>query len=103
MAARRALRRWRVWCRRCSGRGCGGAAHECAARAPAAGGVEATRYDRCIICLPARDEADEIAAMMLAQVLEHQGYSAQFVSVEKLASEYLELVERDKVQVVMIS
>jgi CheY-like chemotaxis protein len=66
-------------------------------------GVEATRYERCIICLPARDEADEIAAMILAQVLEHEGYSAQFVSVEKLASECLELVERNNVQVVVIS
>ena len=66
-------------------------------------GVEATRYDRCIICLPARDEADEIAAMILGQVLEHQGYSAQYVSVEKLASEYLELVEKNNVQVVVIS
>jgi predicted PurR-regulated permease PerM/methanogenic corrinoid protein MtbC1 len=66
-------------------------------------GVGATRYERCIICLPARDEADEIAAMILGQVLEHQGYSAQYVSVEKLASEYLELVEKNNVQVVVIS
>jgi len=47
--------------------------------------------------------ADELAAMMLAQVLEQEGYCAQYVSVERLASEYVELVEQRGVQVVMIS
>jgi predicted PurR-regulated permease PerM/methylmalonyl-CoA mutase cobalamin-binding subunit len=61
------------------------------------------RYDRCVLCLPARDAADEIAAMMLAQVLEHAGYCAEYASVDRLASEYLELVERKGVQVVIIS
>ena len=60
-------------------------------------------YDRCILCLPARDPADEIVAMMLTQVLEREGYCAEYVSVEKLASEYVELVEKKNVQVVMIS
>jgi predicted PurR-regulated permease PerM/methylmalonyl-CoA mutase cobalamin-binding subunit len=66
-------------------------------------GVEATRYERCIICLPARDEADEIAAIILAQILEQQGYCSQCVSVEKLASEYIDLVEKNNAQVVVIS
>jgi predicted PurR-regulated permease PerM/methylmalonyl-CoA mutase cobalamin-binding subunit len=61
------------------------------------------RYERCVLCLPARDVADELAAMMLAQVLEQEGYCAQYVSVERLASEYVELVEQRGVQVVMIS
>jgi predicted PurR-regulated permease PerM/methylmalonyl-CoA mutase cobalamin-binding subunit len=60
-------------------------------------------YQRCVLCLPARDPADEIAAMMLAQVLEREGYCAEYVSVERLASEYVELVEKKGVQVVMIS
>lgn len=65
--------------------------------------AEAGQYDRCIMCLPARDPADEIAAMMLAQVLEHEGYCAEYVSVDRLASEYLELVEKKGAQVVIIS
>ena len=62
-----------------------------------------THYDRCVLCIPARDPADEIAAMMLAQVLEHDGYCAEYVSVEKLASEYIELVEKRGVQIVFVS
>jgi methylmalonyl-CoA mutase cobalamin-binding subunit len=65
--------------------------------------AEAKTYDRCVLCIPARDPADEIAALMLAQILEHEGYCAEYVSVEKLASEYVELVEKKNVQVVMIS
>jgi methanogenic corrinoid protein MtbC1 len=41
--------------------------------------------------------------MMLAQVLEHEGYCAEYVSVEKLASEYIELVEKKGAQVVFVS
>jgi hypothetical protein len=70
---------------------------------PAGNGTESGIYDRCVLCLPARDPADELAAMMLAQVLEGQGYCAQYVSVERLASEYVELVEKRGVQVVIIS
>src|SRR2546426_6348221 len=35
----------------------------------------------CILCLPARDEADEIAAMMLAQLLAMRGCLVQAVSI----------------------
>lgn len=62
-----------------------------------------TQYERCVLCIPARDPADEIAGMMLSQLLEQQGYCAEYVSVEKLASEYIELVEKRKVQVVIVS
>jgi methylmalonyl-CoA mutase cobalamin-binding subunit len=70
---------------------------------PAAATAEVSQYEKCILCLPARDPADEIAAMMLAQLLEQEGYCAEYVSVEKLASEYVQLVESQGVQVVMIS
>ena len=39
----------------------------------------------CILSLPARSEADEIAAMMLAQVLETRSCVVQAVSVTSLA------------------
>jgi predicted PurR-regulated permease PerM len=57
----------------------------------------------CILCLPARDEADEIAGMMLAQLLAMRGYVVQAVSVTALASEMVELVKQRKAEVVCIS
>jgi predicted PurR-regulated permease PerM/methanogenic corrinoid protein MtbC1 len=60
-------------------------------------------YEGCVLCLPARDPADEIGAMMMAQVLEQEGYCAEYASVDKLASEYVEIVEKKGVQVVIVS
>jgi predicted PurR-regulated permease PerM/CheY-like chemotaxis protein len=57
----------------------------------------------CILSLPARSEADEIAAMMLAQVLETKGCAVQTVSVTSLASEMVELVEQRKADVICVS
>ena len=57
----------------------------------------------CILCLPARDEADEIAAMMLAQLLETSGCVVQAVSVTARASEMVDLVEQRQPDVVCIS
>jgi predicted PurR-regulated permease PerM/methylmalonyl-CoA mutase cobalamin-binding subunit len=57
----------------------------------------------CILCLPARDEADEIAGTMLAQVLEENGCNVQSVSVTSLASEMVALVEEKKANIVCIS
>jgi predicted PurR-regulated permease PerM/methylmalonyl-CoA mutase cobalamin-binding subunit len=56
-----------------------------------------------ILCLPARDEADEIAGMMLAQLLAMKGCNVQAVSVTALASEMVDLVEQRKADVVCIS
>ena len=47
----------------------------------------------CILCLPARDEADEIAAMMLAQLLATGECLVQSVSFTAAASELVDLVE----------
>src|SRR4030095_5185720 len=49
-----------------------------------------------ILCLPARDEADEIAGMMLAQLLAMKGCLVQAVSVTALNSEMVDLVEQRK-------
>lgn len=57
----------------------------------------------CIICLPARDEADEIAGTMLAQILAMRGLVVQAVSVTALASEMVDLVEERNADVVCIS
>ncbi len=56
-----------------------------------------------ILCLPARDEADEIAGMMFAQVLAGIGFTAEAVSVNALASEIIELVRSKNANLVVIS
>jgi predicted PurR-regulated permease PerM len=39
------------------------------------------REAACVVCLPARDEADEIVGMMLAQLLVRAGYQAQAIAI----------------------
>jgi hypothetical protein len=56
-----------------------------------------------ILSMPARSEADEIAAMMLAQVLETKSCVVEVVSVTSLASEMVDLVEQRKAEAVCIS
>ena len=56
-----------------------------------------------ILCLPARTEADEITALMLAQVLETRGCLVQAVSVTSLAGEMGDLVDRCTADVVCVS
>ena len=55
-----------------------------------------------IICVPARDEADEIVAMMLVQLLQQAGYAAQ-CSPFGSAAEMLDYVVREKPDIVCIS
>ena len=57
----------------------------------------------CILSLPARSEADEIAAMMLAQVLETRSCVVHAVSVTSLVSAMVELVAQRKADVVCVS
>jgi methylmalonyl-CoA mutase cobalamin-binding subunit len=56
-----------------------------------------------ILCLPARTEADEITAVMLAQVLETTGCVVQAASVRSLADEMVDFVNQQTVDVVCIS
>jgi predicted PurR-regulated permease PerM len=67
------------------------------------GRVEVINSPRLVLSLPARSEADEIAAMMLAQVLETKSCVVQAVSVTSQASELVDLVERRKAEVVCVS
>jgi predicted PurR-regulated permease PerM len=55
-----------------------------------------------VLCLPARDEADEIVGVMLAQILESAGHQAQCIPVGA-ASELLAQVREEKPDVVCIS
>lgn len=56
-----------------------------------------------IICLPARTEADEITAMMLAQILETTGCSIQTVTVTSLADEMIDLIDQSSVDVICVA
>lgn len=57
----------------------------------------------CILSLPARSKSDEIAAMMLAQVLETKSCVMRAVSVTFVVSEMIDLVEQQKADVVCVS
>ena len=57
---------------------------------------------RKVVCLPARDEADEIVAIMLAQVLETAGHQAQCIPLGT-AADMLAQVKEEKPDVVCIS
>ena len=56
-----------------------------------------------VLCLPARDEADEIVAMMVAQVLEMGNCPAKYVAVDALASEMVEAAARHQARIACIS
>jgi hypothetical protein len=56
-----------------------------------------------ISILPAHDDADEVVGLMLAQLLQMRGFCATAVSVNALASEMMEQVERDNAHVVCVS
>ena len=55
------------------------------------------------ICIPARDEADEIAAEMLVQLLNKRGLPARALPSAALAGESLQEIAKDKPQVACVS
>ncbi|MHB9068605.1 MAG: hypothetical protein ACYC4B_32975, partial [Pirellulaceae bacterium] len=67
------------------------------------GTEEGTSPKSSILCLPARDEADALAGMMLAQLLNSSGYPVESVSAATTTSELVDIVERSKAVVVCIS
>jgi predicted PurR-regulated permease PerM/methylmalonyl-CoA mutase cobalamin-binding subunit len=70
--------------------------------APAESAGAAFEHARRILCLPARDEADEIVGTMLAQVLERAGHEAQCLPLST-TEEMLAQVKSEKPEVVCIS
>lgn len=70
---------------------------------PAADSPGAAPSQHCILCLPAHDEADAIAAMMLTHLLESGGYVVKRLAATPAASELKELVERSNARVVCVS
>jgi hypothetical protein len=56
-----------------------------------------------VVCIPARDEADEIAALMLEQLLGKRGISAKVLSCAGLLGECIQQVEEQKPRVVCVA
>ena len=56
-----------------------------------------------VLCLPARDEADEITGMMLGQLLEAKGVPVVLVSTQSLSGEMLLQVSEEQPGVVCVS
>ncbi len=56
-----------------------------------------------VFCLPARADRDEIAGIMLVQLLRQQGFGAQNAPAKLVAGELLALVEKADVDVICIS
>src|SRR4029079_6973572 len=65
--------------------------------------TDSTSKKASILLLPARDEADEIAGLMLAQLLEQRGVNARVASTQTLSGEMLEQVSAESISVVCIS
>ena len=56
-----------------------------------------------VLCIPARDEADELAALMLVQLLKMKGLPARAVSARTLANESYQDIRNGKITTVCIS
>lgn len=56
-----------------------------------------------VICIPARDEADELAALMLAELLRERGIGARALSAAALASELLEEVAQAQPRMAVVA
>ena len=65
--------------------------------------IPVTSRKPCILCLPARAEADEIAAMMLTQLLTADDWTAQSVAITAQATEIVDYVEEHEAVVICIS
>ena len=56
-----------------------------------------------VLCLPAHDEADEIAALMMTHLLEQRNYHAQLLTADALASEMVDAMGRLEVNLALVS
>ncbi|MEW6249325.1 MAG: AI-2E family transporter [Planctomycetota bacterium] len=70
---------------------------------PAKPPAAAPRQPLTALCVPARDEADELVARMLGQVLELDGHRARVLTADVLASELLEIVRQERPPVLCVS
>jgi len=55
-----------------------------------------------IVCVPARDEADELVGMMFAQILQHAGYGATYLAIGTV-NDMLDQVEKGGFRIACVS
>jgi predicted PurR-regulated permease PerM/methylmalonyl-CoA mutase cobalamin-binding subunit len=73
-------------------------------RAPTSDGPLTTDAEKArVLCIPLRDEADETAAQMLAQLLAAEGFAVETEAAASLTSELVDRVETTASDVVVIS
>jgi predicted PurR-regulated permease PerM len=60
------------------------------------------RVQRNIVCLPARDEADELVGMMFAQILQQAGYGATYLAIGTV-NDMLDQVEKGGYRIACVS
>ena len=56
-----------------------------------------------VVCLPARDEADEVAGFLLAQLLSARGIDIEVMSAQSFSGEMIDHVSEDKHSIVCVS
>jgi predicted PurR-regulated permease PerM len=71
------------------------------AAAPAPSGPKSTKVR--VLCVPLRDEADEISAVMLKQLLELEQIEVEMPAAEALTGEVVDWIESLKIDVAVIS
>jgi predicted PurR-regulated permease PerM len=77
--------------------------HDSAKRPGTDGTLLNTGHSRAdIICVPARDEADELVGMMLSQILRQAGYAATYLAIGTVDS-MLEQVEKGGFRIAIVS
>ncbi|EEF61154.1 protein of unknown function UPF0118 [Pedosphaera parvula Ellin514] len=78
--------------------------HACGSALPADHhGAETVINAFPVLCVPARNEADEIAATMLSQLLDERGIPVKVVPASAFISEKADLIKNEKANVVCIS
>jgi predicted PurR-regulated permease PerM len=73
-----------------------------AAESPAAPTAAGTQHVR-VLCAPLRDEADDISAQMLEQLLHAEGVEVELAANESLTGELVESIESLKIDIALIS
>ena len=63
---------------------------------------EASLIAKNIVCVPARDEADELVGMMFAQILQKAGYGATYVAIGAV-NDMLDQVEKSGCRIACVS
>ena len=70
---------------------------------PSSAGAPASVHAAFVLCLPARDAADAVAADMLRRVLERDGMRVEVSSTAELSAETLDRIESARVDIVCVS